>query len=339
MKKVLIVLSLILVLTLTSCGRFNNHTHPTTSEYNPPYTRTPEVPETPKDTLTKGVVYSCGTIYTGNDSHMIMNINQSAQTYTLPELKSETKENMSNKTLTVNNIQITLSYDESYRPQNVSYWVDDYKNTEYGVSVGYLENTDTIYTFYAGELNIFAKNEKPNTENDYLAICNEFMKDKADFNVYTPSCRTRKITTNQYGVNTENFYSFVSVADSEGVEVFYEFKFQRYINGIEAADVITITLNKDGSLDSFMMGAAGDFSPYQDMVIDLTDVYYQEKAAVNRMYTVSNGYVLQNVEFYHTLTIVENKLCLYSFAAPYIIESSSERMVTAPQIMLLLPLM
>lgn len=335
MKKTnVIFLSILLLLSVSmfSCNRAWFNKADDTLVPNPPYTEGIDTEYEKPPTFEKGTLYWCPSIVTDSSSQKLYNAPQT--TYTLPKYEIFEKGNMPDKVLTLNGNSVTLKYDETYRPANMSYYIDRYENIPMGVSIGYLENTDTVYTFSPGGFKVFSSIEQPVTESDYIAVCRDFMKNTlglSDYGYMNNATQSHKRVQEENVSRPYEYDGFVELDDEgENAEIYYDFAFCESISQMRTVNSVRISINKDGSLRSYQRVGTDDYTEYRTnrkyvnsvLDFDRTPLDAAVDAGLNTMFSIS-GYALTDYLKSYTFMIVEGQLCVYVGVVPTVTDEST----------------
>lgn len=335
MKKIYIILLLIPMLILMSCTQDkNNELIETYSELQTELNISNFTEN--KNTLKKGTLYFCENENSDNLQPFKV-YNPLENTYSLPKVEKIIKSEKVNRSITINDETISLSYSNTHRQEYMPYYIDEYVNYEYLMFIGYIENTETVVSFYSGKLKLFKSLIQPTSKNDYISICHEWIDNKIDIKKCVVTCDTYKRTTNN-GVKNEHYDEFVAFDENTPEsEIFYEFQFRRYIDSMPSAEVIKITLNLDGSLSSYISSSSGDFSIYENVKIDIEYIENIVFDGIQKMFNLSE-YTINDFESSKRLMIFENKLCVLSTLELNITKNITGENIDIEPVLFLLPL-
>ena len=280
-------------------------------------------------------VYVCENDSGLTDSDIPVKYNIAKNTYTLPKSKAYRKLNTSPKSLSLGSDIIPLNYERTYNYDLHEYYVDEYTNREYGLSVDYHEKTGDVAYVILGEYK-YKIADRPIENNDYLLkVCTSFLSNYVtDLSTYTVSTTSWVQHIDEHGVENDTFDGFRSI-QNDNEKIRYTVHFNYCINGITTSDSIRISVTSDGYLQTMSMLMIGEFNKYSKTKIDMEQCNQLISAEVASLCNIE-GYEYKGYTDSKMLVLLDNKLCLLTYVNPKLTSKNGD--VHAHTIELLIPI-
>lgn len=264
--------------------------------------------------------------------------NKADNVYVIPSKQPTVKEGEPDKQFQLGAETITLKYKSTYNKDYCEYDVDSYTDDKFSIRASFRADNGKLeslaldnnkYQIYDGVID---------TEAKLMDVCTKYLSEYVDnLDSYVSTIITRIQTMDDHGLNNQEMDGYVSPVAYNNSSVSYQVDFIYCIGEIKTADIISMRIYSNGYLGLLSFNETDAFISFGDCNIDVSRCDQLISSELSKLCNVNkyqyNGYTDEKI-----LIILNNQLCMLSYAEPIYKRTNDMGDFLASPIQLLIPL-
>ena len=264
-------------------------------------------------------VYFCNDTNTNgfDTAKPIIPYNEAEQTYSLPRRESSINKTESAKKILLGADEIQLEYNSTYNKEYCEYEINSYSNNEYNIKANYRKDNGALDYIRLGNYSYRISDTAILNESTLIETCNNYVLTHVkDVSKYTIQIKTKTQQKDSNGLRNQSYEGFFSPPENNtNINVTYQVDYILYIDDIQTAEKISITIDSNGFLKTASFNMINAFDKYLNLDIDIARCEDLIKTEIEKTCDV-DGYNYVGYSENQTLITIEDKLCLLSLIYP-----------------------
>ena len=268
------------------------------------------------DSLEIYQIYVCET-HTNTDSDRGDVIyNEADNIYIIPKKQLTKKSGEADKQLKLGEESIILNYESTFNKDYCEYCINSYSNKEYGIKAYYRTDNGVLDYLRLGNYKYRVYDGIIDTETKLADICTNYLSEYVDeIASYDRTIVTNIQSVNDNGLNDQSIDGYISPLAYNDSSISYQVDFTYYICGIKTSENISMRIDSNGYIELLSLNMIDAFDYFSNCDIDITRCNELISSQMKDLCDVGdfqyNGYTDTKI-----LIILNNKLCLLSYAKP-----------------------